>query len=238
MTAPNITDTPPTTAAQPRKPLVITISAAYGAAGSVIAPRVADILQIDFLNRGSTPHAWDQQDHPPRTTSPEAPNPDEDVSLSWWKRVLEALASVPDEYGSHLAVPPGTATDALRAESEQHIHQFLEQHRGGVILGYAAAVVVGDAFKVRLDGPRPRRLQQGMMIENIDEHTAAERLDKSDTVRSTYWKRLYQQDISSPRHYHLWLDTTVFPIESAAQWIAQAAMEFDAARYEPPISGT
>ncbi len=200
---------------------VITVSASYGAGGSVIAPMIADRLGVPFLNRpveAKTTAAID-----------EAAQADEDVSQSLWSRVLEALASVPDEYGTHLNVPAGGSAGELRRESERRLNEFVTTNAGGVVLGYAGALVLDDAFRVRLDGPEDRRLQRGMSIEGLDRETARARLERTDSVRSGYWKRLYNKDIRCPDHYHLWIDSTVMSADAVVDVIITAADAFRAA---------
>jgi cytidylate kinase len=200
---------------------VITVSAAYGAGGSVIAPRLAERIGLPFLNR--------PVDTATTAAISEEARADEDVSQSVWSRILEALASVPDEYGSHLALPPGGSATELRTASEQRLMSFLDSHQGGVVLGYAGALVIPSAFRIRLDGPVDRRLVQGMRIEGLDEATARTRLERTDSIRAGYWKRLYQRDIRDPYNYNLWIDSTSLDADVIVDIVTTAADAFFAA---------
>lgn len=193
---------------------VVTLSANYGAGGSLIAPMIAEQLGIPLLKRDAAPAV---------ARPGEQPDKAEDVRQSRWSRILEALATVPDEYGSHLAVPAGGTAADLRAESERRMRSFVEENNGGIVVGYAGAMVLDPAFRVRLDGPLDARIARGMAWEGIDEKTARERAEHTEAVRESYWRRLYQRDIKDPYNYHLWLDTTAISIEAAAHIIVVTA---------------
>ncbi len=199
---------------------LITVSASYGSGGSIIAPLIAERLGLPFLNR---PVAAGTTTAIEVAANNEAAQPDEDVSQSIWTRILEALAAVPDEYGTHLNLPPGGSGAELRNEAERRLSGFVAANAGGVVLGYAGALVLDGAFRVRLDGPSERRVTAGMRIEQLDEATARARLTKTDEVRAGYWKRLYQRDIRDPAAYELMIDTTVLPAETVADIVVIAA---------------
>ncbi|MEZ5226105.1 MAG: cytidylate kinase-like family protein [Acidimicrobiales bacterium] len=206
---------------------LVTVSASYGSGGSIISPMLAERLGVPFLDRpvaAKTTTAIDTAAHD------EAARPDEDVSQSIWSRILEALAAVPDEYGTHLNVPPGGSGSELRQEAERRLSTFAAANQGGVVLGYAGALVLDGAYRVRLDGPADRRLAGGMKVERLDEATARARLEKTDRVRAGYWKRLYQRDIRDPAAYDLMIDSTLMAPEAVVEVIATAFNGFLAAR--------
>jgi cytidylate kinase len=100
---------------------------------------------------------------------------------------------------------------------------------GGVILGRGAAVVLAGeqcAFHVRLDGPRERRIHQGMALEGVDE--AAARTHQADTDKSwsQFVQRVFDRDPSDPRLYHLMIDSTVLAVADCVDVIARAALAF------------
>ncbi len=207
---------------------LITVSASYGSGGSVIAPMIADRLGLPFLDR---PVAAKTTSAIETAAYDEAARPDEDVTQSIWSRILEALAAVPDEYGTHLNVPPGGSGSELRQEAERRLSSFVAANSGGVVLGYAGALVLDGAYRVRLDGPVERRVQNGMRVENIDEATARARLTKTDRVRAGYWKRLYNRDIRDPAAYDLMIDSTVMSPEAVTDVITTAVNGFLAAKH-------
>jgi cytidylate kinase len=100
-----------------------------------------------------------------------------------------------------------------------------QQVGGGVILGRAAAVVLGKdrGFHVRLDGPAARRVAQGAVVEGISEEEARERLRAADKARTAYVRRLYRCDPADLSLYHLVIDSTAIPLDTVIELIITAA---------------
>jgi cytidylate kinase len=198
---------------------LITVSAAYGTGGSVVAPALADRLGLPFLQRVTTSEGGMAE-----------PGPcDEQLSAEEVKatpvhRVLahftQAMPAGPTQS------PPSThhQDEHLRGSGEAEIHTLVAAG-GGVILGRAAAVVLGKdrGFHVRLVGPAARRVAQGAVVEGISEEQAAERLRAADKARTAYVRRLYRCDPSDPSLYHLVIDSTAIPLDTVIELILTAA---------------
>lgn len=207
---------------------VVTLSATYGAGGSVIGPRLADALGVPFADRLI-----------PARDAP-APGPgaeritDEERQQSSRSRFLARLALLTGGLG--LPVPhPDDLTDPVRERVERSIHELVTAG-GAVVLGRAAAVVLAGeprAFHIRLDGPKSRRVTRAMAIEGIDEATACARLDETDRARARYVDRLYGRDPTDARLYHLLLDTTAFETDDCVRLLATATQAFWRARSDP-----
>jgi cytidylate kinase len=213
---------PPGPARVPPGPgvLLITVSAAYGAGGSVVAPALAGRLGLPFLQRVTTSEGHLAQ-----------PGPcDEQLSAE------EAKATPAHRLLAHFtqAMPTGPTQSPpsthhqdqhLRGHGEAGIHNLLAAADGGVILGRAAAVVLGKdrGFHVRLDGPAERRVAQGAVIEGISEEHARERLRAADKARTAYVRRLYRCDPADPSLYHLVIDSTAVPLDTVIELILVAA---------------
>jgi cytidylate kinase len=209
----------PTSPAAPAVRL-ITVSAAYGAGGSVVAPALAGRLGLPFLQRVTTseghlaePGPCDEQLSP------------EEASLTPVHRLLahftQAMPAGPTQS------PPSThhQDQDLRSHGEAGIRRLLATGGGGVILGRGAAVVLGKdrGFHVRLDGPAERRIAQGAMIEGISQQQASERLCAADKARIAYVRRLYRCDPADASHYHLVIDSTAIPLDTVTELIVAAA---------------
>ena len=198
---------------------LITVSAAYGAGGSVVAPALAERLGLPFLQRVTTSEGHVAE-----------PGPcDEQLSVEEVKatpvhRLLahftQAMPAGPTQS------PPSThhQDEHLRGHGETGIQRLLAGG-GGVILGRAAAVVLGKdrGFHVRLDGPAARRIAQGAVIEGISEEQARERLRAADKARDAYVRRLYRCDPADPSLYHLMIDSTAMPLDTVIELILTAA---------------
>jgi hypothetical protein len=122
--------------------------------------------------------------------------------------------------------PPPThhQDEDLRCRGEAEISNFLASG-GGVLLGHAAAVVLGKArgYHVRLEGSPERRLVQGAAIEAIDLEEARDHMRAADAARNGYVRRLYRADPTDASLYHLVIDSTVLALDDVVEMIASAA---------------
>lgn len=201
---------------------VITVSASYGAAGSVIGPLVAARLDVPFLDRAVPAAVGDELADSGRETATST----EDLGRSLWRRIFDGFAFVAPEGLGELPPPrPEDPELQVRNEAERRLRAFAAGG-GGVVLGWAGMLVLPEAFRVRLDGPPERRVVQGMRVEGLDEAAARQRMQRSDDIRRLYTKRLYRRDWRDPDLYHLWLDSTVVTPEAAATVIIEAATAY------------
>jgi cytidylate kinase len=217
----------------PARTRLITVSASYGAGGSVVAPALADRLDVPFLQRATTSAGGIGAAGPcvEPLTQDEA-----DLTPAHW---LLALLTAAMPAGPTQSPPPSAHQDqSLRHHCEEGIRRLADAD-AGVILGRGAAVVLGKGrgFHVRLDGPPGLRVVQGAAIEGISEDEARRHLAAADRARDAYVRRLYRTDPADPRHYHLIIDSTALPLGTVTEIIlralsvspAQSAVEQDAA---------
>jgi cytidylate kinase len=198
---------------------LITVSAAYGAGGSVVAPALARRLGLPFLQRVTT-----SEGHPAEPGPCDEQLTEEEVKATPVHRLLasftEAMPAGPTQS------PPSTHHQDrhLRGHGEAGIQRLLAVG-GGVILGRAAAVVLGKdrGFHVRLDGPPDRRIAQGAAVEGITEEQARARIRAADKARTAYVRRLYRCDPADPSLYHLVIDSTAIPLDTVVELIVTAA---------------
>ena len=217
---PGPTPTPPGPAVR-----LITVSASYGAGGSVVAPALADRLGLPFLQRVTT-----SEGHPAEPGPCDEQMTAEEVKATPVQRLLahftQAMPAGPTQS------PPSThhQDQHLRGHGEAGIHRLVAAG-GGVILGRAAAVVLGKdrGYHVRLDGPPARRVAQGAAIEGISEEQARERLRAADKARTAYVRRLYRADPTDASLYHLVIDSTAIPLDTVTELILAAARAHSAA---------
>ncbi len=200
------------------KPLV-TISAAYGASGSLVAPRLAERLGVAFLDRAIPVSVADQLEVPREGLSrTELPR---DTFRRWLPRFAPAVRLFPAaDTGTEPAV---MSEQEFREATERVLHEYAEA--GAVILGRAAAVVLRDqpgAVHVRLDGPADRRIGQAMIVLSVDRPTAERELIVADRARETYVKQWYGVDAHDPGCYHLIIDSTRFYVDECVELIAAA----------------
>jgi cytidylate kinase len=207
---------------------VVTLSASFGAGGSVIGPRVADALGLPFLDRAiptavaealAVPMS-DVMAHDERRTS----------GMGRLFASLARAAAAPDTaFGSAPTAARASLGDqpevAFREQTERILEQIASTD-GGVILGRAAAIVLRNrpaALHVRLDGPVEARVQRAMSFEQIDEEQARKLLGETDRAREAYVKHFYKCDPRAACHYHLVLDSTALELDTCVDLIVTAA---------------
>jgi cytidylate kinase len=195
---------------------IITISARYGAGGSVVGPDVADALGFPFFDR-AVPQAG-----VPGVDGEGAPLDERTGGL--WVRVLEAFAQMPADPSSGMLTVGNDA--ALRSSAEEQLRQFAAGEQG-VVLGWASAVVIADGYHVRLDGPPDARLHQAMAIDGgLTEAEARRQLKDTDRIRSLYWRRLYGREFTDMDPYHLVVDSTAVDLPTVTHLITTGARAF------------
>ena len=201
---------------------LVTISAAYGAGGSVVAPALAHRLAVPFLQRATTTDGGLAAS----AVSTEALGPDEERGgpVHW------LLASLTQTMPTGTTLSPPTyehQAAELRQGSEAGIRRLADEG-GGVILGRGAAVVLGKerGLHVRLDGPTESRVLQGAEIEGISREEARDHQQRSDRARTNFVCRLYHVDPADPSLYHLVIDSTAVPLDTVVEIILQAGSAF------------
>jgi cytidylate kinase len=201
---------------------LVTLSAAYGANGTEIGPRLAERLGVPFLDR-AIPSAVAERLAVPLT---EADTHDDAVG-SLLSRMVMRLAPMGQAFGAAATTPyDGVDADVYRQATEAIVRERAEAGEG-VILGRSGALILHDdprALHVRLDGPRELRVAAAMRIEGVDRDTAERRLADTDHARNAYARHFYRADARDPCHYQLVLDSTALPVGTCVELIALAAI--------------
>ena len=201
---------------------VVTVSATYGASGSLIAPAVATRLGLPFADRLILARS------PAPAVAESGEQLTEDERLAGRRTsFLDRLAHLTGGLG--LPVPSGDdLSDHVKEQVERSVAE-IAAGAGGVILGRGAMLILAGApaaFHVRLDGPEDRRCARAMALEGIDEATARDRMAETDTARARYFSRLYGREAQDPSLYHLVIDSTVLPVDACVRLVVEAAEAF------------
>jgi cytidylate kinase len=201
----------------PSRP-VVTLSAFYGAGGTVVGPRVAERLGVPFLDRGILTAVAKRLG-----VAEEAAAEYEEPPRGGVGRFLDSLGKV--------GISDATPMDNLeqdehryRAETEEFIAYAAAS--GGVILGRGGQVVLRDrpgVLHVFLGGPPEARIRQGMEIEGVDRKTAERRLEANDRARVDYVSRNYGVTGLDPDLYHLRIDATALDLDTVVELIVAAS---------------
>jgi cytidylate kinase len=198
---------------------LVTISAAYGALGSEVGRRLADRLDVPFLDRAITAGVAQRLALP----LAEAESLDESPAT----RVERLLASF-TQMGSLFGVTPAlieapTDEATFRRATEDIIRQQAASG-SAVIVGRAAMIVLAEhphVVRVRLTGPRDARIQQAVRLHGLTRDEAERQARASDGVREAWVQRFYGRDVKDPSLYDLVINATRFDAEACVELIAQ-----------------
>jgi cytidylate kinase len=204
----------------PRHRPVVTIAALYGAAGTVIGPRVAERLGVPYLDR-AIPEAVAKR----TGLSEEAVEEVDQQPRSRMQRLVESAGRAS---ATSIATGQVERLDLQERNLRGYIEQFLAEstRSGGVALGRGGMVVLRSvpwALHVHVGGPREARVLQRMALEGIDRETAERRLEATDRARMDYVRRVYGVDGEDPSLYHLMLDSTALDLDTCVELIVTAS---------------
>jgi cytidylate kinase len=199
---------------------VITIAALYGAGGNEVGQRVAERLDVPFLDR-AIPRSVAQ-----RAGLSEAAVADVDEEpRSRWDRLFRALGR-----GSP---PSGASGQVERLDLEfRRLHREIERfladacRTGGVVLGRGGAVVLASvpgALHVYLSGSRDRRIERVMDLHGVDRPAAARLVKAHDKARRDYVRSAYGVEGDSPALYHLMIDAVSLGVDVCVDLIVAAS---------------
>jgi cytidylate kinase len=199
---------------------LITVSATYGSGGSVVAPALAQRLGLPFLQRVTTTEGEVALAAAPCHEQLVA----EEAKTTPVHRLLASFTHSMPVGPTQSPLSIRHLDDDLRCNAEAGIHGLVADG-GGVILGRAAAVVLGRdrGFHVRLDGPSDRRIIQGATVEGISHEQASARMQAADKARAAYVRRLYRVDPADASLYHMVIDSTAIPLDTVIELILTAA---------------
>ena len=200
------------------RPLV-TISAPYGAGGSVVGPRLAQRLGVEFIDRAI-----------PRSVAVSLGIPEHEA-LTYEELPQDSRSRLMSSFASAAAMLAGAPLPHVNpAEDENWLRAveaaIVEHAEGGaVLLGRAGALVlhdVPDALHVRLTAPLERRIEQAMAIDQVDRETAESNLQAADLAREAYVQHWYRVDPASCEHYHLVIDSSAISLDGCVDLIVLA----------------
>jgi cytidylate kinase len=202
----------------------ITISASYGAGGSVVGPRVAERLRLQFIDRAISSDIAAKL----HVSVQEAEGGE--ISRGLAARLFGLLAPLAGgalgagtDAAPPNALPPPDDSALFRQQADTIMRAALDA--GVVILGRAGAAALRDepkVLRVRLFGPQEACIEQGARLEHVDVETARIRQPGVDRARAAYVRRLYGVDVDDPAPFLLQIDSTALPLDACVEIIATA----------------
>ena len=202
--------------------VVVTISASFGAGGSIVGPQVAQRLGLPFLDRAIPAAAARRLQIPEAVASAL-----DERAPSVLERLAGALAHASAPIGPDPVDMVGEDDpDEFRHATEAVLRQVADT-TGAVVLGRCAMVVLGgrpDVLTVRLDGPAERRVAAVVAREKTDEAAARRAQRESDRTRDAYARVFYRVNQDDPKLYHLMIDTTAVDLGACVDLVVRAAV--------------
>jgi cytidylate kinase len=204
---------------------VVTLAALYGAGGSVVGPRVAERLRVQFLDR-AIPRSVAKRAGLPEAAVAEV----DDAPRSRLSRALERLARSSPPSG---ASGQAEESDDERRDLHREIELFLADasRSGGVVLGRGGAIVLASvpgALHVYLGGRQERRIERVMNLRGIDRAMAAHLVEAHDRARRDYVRSAYGIEGDDPTLYHLMLDAVSLGVDLCVDLIVEASESLSA----------
>ncbi len=199
---------------------LVTISAPYGAGGSRVGPQLAEHLGVPFIERVMRRRVADRIAGPLSAATREH----QPIGRSL-ARVLRQVAGDPPPSSPVTERAEQAADEEYRRAHDDELHALAGT--GGVVLGRAAGVVLRDvphALHVRLTGSEALRVEQAMLIEDVDHATARWRRATEDMARDAYVRHFYGVDPEDPALYHLTIDSTRLALDACVDTIVAAAL--------------
>ena len=218
-------------------PLVITVSAPLGAGGDQVAQRLAEQLNLPFVDR-AIPAAVAEQLSVPVALAQARDERRESRAL----RLLVSAANTEPLFGLEVPAIDFDDEDQFRLATEAQLWK-LAATSGGVILGRVGAVILAGhprAIHVRVAASRATRCHRVHEYGGLDESAALRLIDRTDRARAGYAHHLYGADLSDPGLYDLIVATDKLSIDDAAQVVTAflAVSRLQSGRPNPDRSTT
>lgn len=202
-------------------PAVVTISASFGAGGSIVGPKVAQRLGLPFLDR-AIPVAAARRLQLPDSVAAAL----DEHAPSVLERLAGALAHASAPIGPDpIDMVGDDDPDEFRHATEAVLRQVADT-TGAVVLGRCAMVVLAgrpDVLSVRLDGPVAARVASVAAREAMDVEEVRRAQHESDRTREAYARVFYRVRQDDPKLYHLMVDTTAIDLDSCVEMVVTAA---------------
>jgi cytidylate kinase len=200
---------------------VVTLAALHGAGGSVVGPRVADRLGVEFFDRAISSAIAERAGLTEQGVAAVDDRPRRGVD-----RLVSNLARVADARGA--TGLPVERVDLEEGRLRGELEEFLVRatRAGGVVLGRGGAVVLASvpwALHVYLGGPRDARVERVVEADGLDRRTAERLVRAHDRARREYVRDFYGVDGDDPKLYHLVLDAVALGVDACVALITLAS---------------
>jgi cytidylate kinase len=185
---------------------IVTVAAEHGAGGDLVAPRVADALEVPFLDR-ALPASLAAADGAERQSS-----------------LVGRLART----STILADDQVERIDSDEGRIRSELAEFLARAStsGGVVLGRGGVFVLTDTpavLHVLLAGDREERVARVAERQDVTLAEADRRVRAEDRARKEYMRRVFGADAGDRTHYHLVVNTAALGIDASVELVVAAS---------------
>ena len=177
----------------------ITISRLLGSEGAAIAEKVAQSLSYKLITKQTLEKILEQYGL---------------IELDSFYKAPPRIWSRLDYETKHLVSMLNKTMLAIAKRGEAVI-----LGRGG----YAALRNLSGAVHVRVQAPLPVRVRKIVEREQADDMRLMERIVRdNDKARAMFVNGFYDADFDKAEQFHLVVDTSLVPVDTAAEWIIMA----------------
>ena len=189
----------------------VCISRAIGAGGEEVGRLVADALGFRYLDEEIVLAAAEKEGLDPE-------------QLARVERRRKGLSRL------EVDIVTGGAFDEIQRSLIREAIQQTAAAGKVVIVAHAASIALaGDDHVLRVLVTASPDVRAGRLLqtEQLEEHEAIKRIDRSDKERAAYIKRFYGVDRELPSHYDLVVSTDRLSSSDACTLVLDAAAAFD-----------
>lgn len=186
---------------------VITISREPGTAGTVIAQKLAKVLEMDFMSGKIIQQVAQSANINEKVV---ASLDERQISLreDWLKILFDSQHLWPDSFLLHLI----------------RVISTIGQHGNAIILGRGANFILPPKgnFRIRLIAPKNARIVKVMTDRSVKRSEAEAYVTITEADRKAFIMKYFHTDISDPAHYDLVMDTSRIGIDGTVEVIKHA----------------
>jgi len=214
---------------------LITVSRQLGSQGDVIAKKIADLLEYDYVDKELFVEVAQQANLPPG----EVEKYDEKYTnpvIAFLKKLVIPGNHPVTEIPEWTILCEEEQVDQKQIQNQKECLEFfrstIEQlwERGNtVIVGRGGQIVLRDkkdVFHVRVIASLEYRLEQLMKEREVDRTSAAKLIKSNDRRKANYIKYGYKEDWNNPELYHLIVNMGEGGVEFQANFISDTALKF------------
>jgi len=198
-------------------PPIVTVSRQSGSRGSYFASRLAEKMDYQRLHREVIDTICE--------------------SAGYRKRIVE---SIDEKFRGELELMVESMFTGQTVDHRDyfmHLAQIvlsLSQLGGVILMGRGGNFILGPrrGFHIRFVAPVEKRIQNLVTYKGMDKAGAAQFIEKSDSSRKEFIRKLFNANIDDPRHYDLVINAAYMDVEELVGVVKTAvSAKFDKLTY-------